>query len=147
MATKPHNLEQDGPHNPELAAAAIRTVESTGTDPRRGMCQKMVREAIQSEYGDDYNRFHQGTAHDSMVAWHSSRFAVTARHGSVVGDILYKRGTRGNPAGHVGIRVPGNLVAENSSTRAGRVRGAYGFRTVEQFGKVDLIVRLPRRKK
>jgi hypothetical protein len=56
---------------------------------------------------------------------------------------LYKKGTKSNPAGHVGIRVAGNRVAENSTTRVGRVQGAKGFRTLDQFGKVDLIVRLP----
>jgi len=147
MSTKPKAAPNDVPENIELARRAIRTIQRDGTDARDGMCQKAVRETIQDEYGDAYDAFHKGTAEASRRAWIRGGFAVDPQRGSVVGDILYKAPTRNVAAGHVGIRVAGNRVAENSSTSVGRVRGAYGFRTLEEFGAVKTIVRLPRARK
>jgi hypothetical protein len=147
MSTRPKKAAQVGPQNPELAAQANRTIKHAGTDSTSGMCQKAVRETIQHEYGDIYDAYHKGRAEASRRAWIRGGFAVDPEHGSVVGDILYKAPTRNVPAGHVGIRVAGNKVAENSSTSVGRVRGAYGFRTLEEFGAIKTIVRLPRAKK
>lgn len=129
--------------NRVLAKAAERAVTAAGFVSKPGRCQQWVREVVQSAYGAEYNQYHRESAHKSMVAWASSPFAVKPERGSVVGDILYKRGTKANPYGHVGIRVAGNRVAENSSTSRGRVAGARGFRTLKEFGEYDLIVRLP----
>jgi cell wall-associated NlpC family hydrolase len=63
------------------------------------------------------------------------------RGGLKQGDILYK--TEGSGGfGHVGIYVGNNKVAENASTRHGRVRGALGFRTLQQYGKANVIARI-----
>lgn len=127
----------------KLAKMAERTVKAGSRDTWPGMCQKFVRMNIQDIYGGEFDAYHKGTAHASMKAWQGSPYAVKPAHGSVVGDILYIRGNSGNPAGHVGIRIPGNRVAENSTRRSGRVRGGLGFVSLEDFGRVDLIVRLP----
>jgi hypothetical protein len=129
--------------NMRLARRMDKVIKSTGTDTRRGMCQKAIREAIQQEYGSDFDKYHKGNARDSMNAWRQSPYAVDPSRGSMPGDILYKAPTRAVPLGHVGIRVAGNKVGENSSTTRGRVRGAYGYRSLEDFGTVALIVRLP----
>ena len=134
---------QELPDNKGLAAQAIRQVKSAGTDSSDGMCQKMIREAVQDEYGDRYDDYHKGTAEASRRAWVAGGFGIDPTNGSVVGDILYKAPTARVPAGHVGIRVSGNRVAENSSTTVGRVRGAYGYRSLDEFGSVKTIVRLP----
>lgn len=133
--------------NKRMDKAAVETIERAGTDARKGMCQKAVRETVQREYGGKFDAYHKGTARESMNAWKNSPYAVNPKSGSLPGDILYKAPTRAVPAGHVGIRVSGNKVAENSSTRLGRVRGAYGYRSIESFGTVALIVRLPSAKK
>jgi hypothetical protein len=57
------------------------------------------------------------------------------------GDIVFKTKGAGY-YGHVGIYVGNSLVAENSSTKRGRIRGALGFRTLKEFGKIDIIGRL-----
>jgi hypothetical protein len=43
----------------------------------------------------------------------------------------------------VAIFVGERCVAENSSSQIGRVRGSCGFRSLAQWGHVDLLVRLP----
>lgn len=146
MSNDPKKTSQAAPQNTALAARANKTIKSAGTDPRAGMCQKAVRETIQAEYGSKYDAFHKGTAEASRRAWIAGGHAVSPSNGSVVGDILYKAPTARVPAGHVGIRVSGNRVAENSSTSIGRVRGAYGYRSLEEFGAVKTIVRLPAKK-
>ncbi len=60
------------------------------------------------------------------------------------GDILFKMHGSGGD-GHVGIYVGGGRVAENSSTPRGRVQGAKGYRSLAEYGHVDLVVRLPPR--
>ena len=63
------------------------------------------------------------------------------------GDILFKRyvakNSRGIYYGHVGIYTGNNLVWENSSTTKGRLSGAKGYRTLEQYGTFDVVGRLP----
>ncbi len=143
MSSKTVGNKKQSPTNKRLADSAVRVIETTGSDARRGMCQKAVREAVQQEYGSKYDEYHRGTAHASMLAWKQSEYAHKPSDGSVIGDILYKAGDSTNPAGHCGIRVAGNKVAENATTKIGRVRGAYGYRTLEEFGGYALIVRLP----
>jgi hypothetical protein len=135
---------QTEPSNPGLAAAAEKAIYDKGVTGVRGMCQKFFRQVVQKKYGNKYDGYHKGTAEASRRAWAQSAFAVDPARGSVVGDILYKKGTAGQPEGHVGVRVPGNRVAENATTSQGRKQGAKGYRSLESFGRVDLIVRLPR---
>jgi hypothetical protein len=123
--------------------AAAKAVTDRAFTATPSQCQKFVRQVYESTDGLLYEPFRASTAEGARVGWSGSRFAVASERGSTVGDILYKKGTKSNPAGHVGIRVAGNRVAENSTTRVGRVQGAKGFRTLDQFGKIDLIVRLP----
>lgn len=130
--------------NPRFAAQVESSVRDNAFVRVKGRCQQFLRQNVQKMYGGRYDAYHRATAHDSMKAWSNSEYAVDPSRGSVVGDILYKSGTKGNPSGHVGVRVPGNRVAENSSTSIGRVSGAKGYRSLEEFGKVDLIVRLPK---
>lgn len=143
MSSTTTKQTKKSPVNNRLARRAKKVVESTGTDSRKAMCQKAIRESIQQEYGGRYNKYHAGNAITSMRRWKDSPYAVAPAHGSVVGDILYQGKSAGDPRGHVGIRVPGNMVAENGSRSSGRVRGGYGFVSLEDFGRVDLIVRLP----
>lgn len=125
-----------------LAASARRALTAVGFVKRSGMCQKFARQNVQFVYGSQFDKFHKATAELSRAAWANSIYSVPLHHGSRVGDILYKRGTPSQPEGHVGIRVAGNLVAENSSVHGGD-GDARGLRGLSAFGKPDLIVRLP----
>lgn len=129
-----------------------------------GQCEHWVRETVQAVYGDRYEDLMHTASPDGSVsavtvarAWlrHPPAGVVVIETSdpaqTQVGDLLYKRRGSGG-FGHVGIRVVGNKVAENSSTRSGRVHGALGFRYLLRgeapsaaawFGAFDLVVRLP----
>jgi len=128
----------------------------------KGQCQAWVRQCYEVVYGDRYERYHLGTARLAGQQWAADAKAGHLPEGVVVvrnptpeqtqlGDLLYKLGRPGEP-GHVGIRVRGNLVGENSSTRFGRVHGALGYRyllkgeaptTAGWWGPIEVAVRLP----
>lgn len=127
----------------KLAAVALEALKTPGFVSERGMCQKFVRQVIQAVYGAQFNKYHSFDAEDSRRLWAGSPYAVAPSRGSMIGDILYKRGTPSSPHGHVGIRIAGNRVAENSIVHNGAF-GGRGVRSLKSFGKVDLIVRLPR---
>ncbi len=100
-----------------------------------------MRQVIGAVYGSAYEQYRAESAKEAGRLWRKSKFKVPLKNGSQVGDILYKVDC-GGEFGHVGIRIPGNRVAENSSAHV--VEGdARGTRTLEEFGVYDLIVRLP----
>ncbi len=106
-----------------------------------------MREIIQNIYGRRYNEYFRPSAYETMLAFRKSPYAVPVENGSVVGDILYKGRRTSGHYGHVGIRIPGNKVAENSSSHVdpqGRDDDARGVRSLDAFGEYELIVRLPR---
>jgi hypothetical protein len=125
-----------------LAAVALEALRAEGFVSERGMCQKFVRQCVQHVYGQKFNAYHQGDAESSRRAWLSSRYAINPREGSKIGDILYKRASSYSPHGHVGIRIAGNLVAENSTVHSGGF-GGRGTRSIVEFGEIATIVRLP----
>jgi hypothetical protein len=127
--------------NEPLIAGATRALRDPHfiTLPHR--CQQWLRQVIQHVYGSEFDEFHKANAASSGRAWRLSTYAVPLSSGSQPGDILYKlKGSGGD--GHVGIRLPKNLVAENSSVHWDG-RDARGVRTLKEFGNFDLIVRLP----
>lgn len=132
--------------NPALSAAAISGLTNPAFEKKPGMCQRFVRQAIQRAHGNRFDRFHLGTAELSRRAWINGGYSVEPKNGSVIGDILYKKATSGQPEGHVGIRISGNRVAENSTRSAGRISGGKGIVSLAEFGHVDTIVRLSGRK-
>jgi hypothetical protein len=104
-----------------------------------------VREVVQSLYGGLFNRYWKGTALLTAKAFQPSQYAVPLDNGSTIGDLLYKMHGSGG-AGHVGIRIDGNRVAENSSVHWNPQDArpdARGIRRLSEFGNFDLIVRLP----
>jgi len=111
---------------------------------QRGMCQAWTRECYEQLYGLMFEDHHKASAHLAMRSWQNTPYAVDASEGSLPGDILYIAASWRNRHGHVGIRVLGNRIAENSTRRSGRVRGGVGFVSLAEFGRVSLIVRLPR---
>jgi hypothetical protein len=105
-------------------------------------CQQWVREVVQHVYGNRFDRyFYRVNAIGSGLAFKNSPYCVPLENGSVPGDILYKLSGSGGD-GHVGIRILGNKVAENSSVHWDG-QDARGIRTLREFGNFDLIVRLP----
>jgi hypothetical protein len=96
---------------------------------------------VQAVYGSKFDEFWSTSARLTGRRFKKSPYAVNLTNGSVVGDLLYKLNGSGG-AGHVGIRIAGNRVAENSSVHWDGI-DARGIRTLREFGHFDLIVRLP----
>lgn len=134
--------------NDALAKAAERGINDRSKPRRKGMCQMFARLCVEDVYGLLYDKYiHKGTAEAARRSMIKAGFSVPLSNGSAVGDILYKQGTPGQPEGHVGIRIPGNRVAENSSVHWSAKNGARGVRSLKDFGRVDTIIRLPTPKK
>jgi hypothetical protein len=111
-----------------------------------------VREVLDATYGAaTFSAYRADSAKHAAAAWKAAGLALAPDvldHYPQPGDILYK--TSGT-FGHVGIYCgrlhladgdENGYVAENSSTKIGRVSGAKGYRSLEDFGRVDLVVRL-----
>jgi hypothetical protein len=126
--------------NAKLINAAQRALSADGFERQPHYCQRWVKEVIRSVYGDEFERYALPSAILSARKWKQSRHAVALTSGSVPGDILYKMHGSGGD-GHVGIRLPGNIVAENSSVHWDG-QDARGTRTMKEYGNFDLIVRI-----
>lgn len=129
--------------NKTLAQTAIAAITDPAFEDDGGYCQKFARQVMQRVYGDKYDAFHRSSARLSALAWVAAGIGVRSDDPSKLqeGDVIYKTTGSGN-FGHVGI-VTSKGVAENSSTSIGRVQGAKGYRSIEQFGHFDVVVRLP----
>ena len=142
--------------NDTLASKAIEAVNGDAFEDRPNFCERFARQVIQAVYGNDFDEvdninIFDATALKTAKNWEMAQFGFAPQHFDSYpeeGDILFK--TQGSgPEGHVGIYVGTvagvgkNLVAENSSTPIRRIKGAKGYRTLQEFGPVQLAVRLP----
>lgn len=142
--------------NTGLANEAIFAINDSDFTDVPGMCKKFVRQVNEAYYGDRFaaclegssavvacRNFEQGCSPDVQVYE-----AVGERFNLLPGDTLFKK-TGSGPYGHTGIYVGAvagigsDLVAENSSTHIGRINGAKGYRSREQWGHIDTMVRFP----
>ena len=131
--------------NKKLSDAATKAVHAkTGFTKEKSMCQKFTRQVIQSVYGSKFDKFFKGSAKETGEAFlKDGKYVIDKKRGSVPGDLLYKLDGSGG-FGHVGIRVEQNQVAENSVRHYARSGGrdGRGFRSLQEFGDFDLIIRL-----
>lgn len=125
-----------------LARAAVLGQTATWGEKHENCCQKQARKTYEHVYGKIFADIDLGTAKTTGLAFALHGFSVHIGHGSKPGDLLYKIHSNGG-FGHVGIRVAGNMIAENSSVHWDGV-DARGLRTLEEFGYYDLIIRLHR---
>lgn len=113
---------------------------------RKHMCSRFARCGTRKLYGPKYQGLFGSTAIQTGENLRDAGFTHSGPPQE--GDYLVKMVGSGG-AGHIGVyagQVPGlgdGLVAENSSTLLGRVSGAKGYRTLDQFGHYDLLGRLP----
>ncbi|MCC7494466.1 MAG: hypothetical protein IT204_19065 [Fimbriimonadaceae bacterium] len=141
--------------NATLATRADARIAAHAEPTGPSWCQRWVRLTVESLYGKLYEAMlHQASARAAGLAFLNAHREGALPKGVIVipnpdvkdtrvGDLLYKLGPRKSSPGHVGIRVKGNRVAENSSTRIGRVYRALGYRSLAQYGRIDVAVRLP----
>jgi hypothetical protein len=105
-----------------------------------GQCQVQARVTYEHVFGEIFADIDLGTAKLSGLNFALHGYSIHLGRGSLPGDLLYKVHGSGG-FGHVGIRVAGNMVAENSSIHWDG-NDARGLRTLEEFGHFDLIIRL-----
>jgi hypothetical protein len=106
-----------------------------------GWCEKWARLVKERAYGARYSHLQRRTATETFCAFADAGYSVPVSQGSKEGDLLYKFAVA-KGAGHVGTRLKGNWVAENSTVHGGD-DDARGLRTVAEFGEFDGIIRLP----
>lgn len=135
-----------------IAAITNDTLDSSNPaypdDPgvkRKGMCSRLCRCGTRTLYKGKYQSLFGGSAIETGRNFRDAGFVGSKPE---EGDFLIKM-TGSGGFGHIGCYVgdvPGvgcDLVAENSSTKIGRVSGAKGYRTLAQFGAYQIIGRLP----
>jgi hypothetical protein len=128
--------------NPRLAAAARRAITDPAVTAEPRMCSRFVRQVVQPLYPPNVDALFGPSAVTTGRNFKNAGFALTTQNANPrPGDILFKMSA--GRFGHVGIFVGNNQVAENSTTSTGRVQGAKGYRTLQQFGKFTFIGRLP----
>ncbi len=116
------------------------------TDPaferEGGWCSRFVKQVVVAALGWRFKKYFGGSAAESCALWREAGLTLPGTSRPIQhGDILFKPSA--GRSGHVGIYVGNNKVAENSTTATGRVQGAKGYRTLEQFGTFQFIGRLP----
>jgi hypothetical protein len=131
--------------NSELAQAAIDGITDTRTERAPGYCSRWVRQVVEKLYPGIYDGLFAGSANETGLNFEHAGYGQPAANAGTIqiGDILVKEFA---PFGHIGIYVGEQGVAENSSTRIGRVLGAKGYRTLAQWGRPAIVVRLPQAK-
>ncbi len=122
-----------------IAKEALAAVTDADFESAPGYCQRFVRQVVQRALGDQFDHLWAESAKATAQRCLEAGLAVVGE--PQPGDLLYRTSGSGG-YGHVGIYVGDDRVAENSSTKIGRVQGAKGFRTLRQFGAVDVLVRL-----
>jgi hypothetical protein len=123
-----------------VARAAVAGLRAKWSPRGPHQCQVFARKCYEQVFGNDFSEIDLGTATLTAISFRQHGYSVPLKHGSRPGDLLYKiTGSGGD--GHVGIRVAGNMVAENSSVHWDG-SDARGLRTLEEFGNFDIIVRL-----
>ena len=132
------------PTNITLAGRAIEAIKSPKYPNKCGYCQMFVRLVVQSLYGSQFDKWlWKESAHLAAEAFKESPYYVHPSHGSVIGDILYWSATANNPFGHVAIRIPGNMIAENSTRHAFTQYACKGTASLHGIRPYQVIVRLP----
>ncbi len=124
-----------------IAGAAEVALTSSRFETRAHYCQRWVRQVVQSVYGNHYDWMFEASAKLTARTASEGGLEIPMEQGSTIGDLLYKTHGSGG-AGHVGIRIAGNRVAENSSVHWGEDRDARGVRSLKEFGNFDMIIRL-----
>lgn len=129
--------------NTALADHAVFALKNGAFEKHRRYCLRWVRQVVENLQGKPWTVPRGDNAWEAAKALESQGFRVPNERGSKIGDLLFKAPTEKVPEGHVGIRIAGNRVAENSSAHAATDdQDARGTRTLGEFGHVDMIIRL-----
>lgn len=131
----------------QKADHAVQLGNGGGYETRPGYCGRFVRQVLQSTYPETFDAsLFCGTAVETAeeLVKHGHAQVFDERTMKLEeGDVIYKTY---QPFGHAAIVTVHNgalVIAENSSTHLGRVNGALGYRTLNEWGAPDVIWRIP----
>jgi hypothetical protein len=123
-----------------LAKLAVNGLTQNWAAHKESRCQEWARNVYEKLYGKQFSEIDLGTAKLSGLNFALHGYSIHLGRGSIPGDLLYKIHGSGG-AGHVGIRIATNMVAENSIVHWNGIDGR-GISTLAEFGNWDLIIRL-----
>lgn len=127
-----------------LAERAIRYQKDKRGPRGKSKCQSYARTCYEDEYGDIFHDENPATAGEAEKEWRKTKYAKPGGNWGAIGDILYFEPQGNDPYGHVGIRIPGNLLAENSIVHYRATGDGRGTRPLSELGRFpSTIVRLP----
>jgi hypothetical protein len=107
-----------------------------------GWCKRAVRQVQAKVYGSQFAEYFEGDdAKQCSENFAGSEYEVPEGHGTAVGDIFFYDDH--GPHGHVGIRIPGNRLWENSIVHGSGNQGGKGTRWLKRVGTPTRVVRLP----
>jgi hypothetical protein len=132
-----------GISNGQISEAAKKALRSSGFETKRNNCLRFVRQVVGSVRPKAWPLPIGPNAWEAYQLLRDKGYEIPLSHGSQIGDLLFKAPTEAVPQGHVGIRIEGNRVAENSSFHANSDDDdARGTRSLKEFGRVAAIIRL-----
>lgn len=147
-----------------LALKALEALSDSRFEQGSGFCERYARQVFEACYParQDASKHFLASARTSMDAFQGTGFVFLDNVGGMTyatdvelehGDFVYKGVRTSGVAGHVGIVFtnivkgePQLCVAENSSYHINNpgpqtIQGAKGWRTLEQFGAFEMVVR------
>jgi hypothetical protein len=126
-----------------IADAAVHGLTDDSFERDAGMCQRFVRQVVQSVEPKRFNKYFTGTANATARRFVKSPYVIIGGGFGVPGDLLYWFGSPRQTAGHAAIRVAGNRIAQNSITdKYDAATGYKGFRAIDTMRVPNVIVRL-----
>lgn len=124
-----------------LAQRAILSLTDAGFETTPGYCLRWVRQVVQAHYGHPVWKVPQGYDAREAMAWLCRDGDAEPHAGmGLIGSVLFYDGPHHGEHGHVVIRIPGNLVAENSIVHHPDGRGT---RRIELLGSPSAVWNLP----
>lgn len=126
-----------------ITGQALKALKDDNYESDCGQCKRFIRQVLDAI--PDSRIISPPAVIDAAetLEWYEKHYpeCIVDAPG-VPGDLLFKRGTRKSPHGHVAFRVYGNKTAENATTKAGAENGdCRTQRTLAKFGKIDAVVR------
>lgn len=114
-----------------------------GFEKRAGQCKRFIRQICEQAGVPDALCPPPVLDAKQCAEWYREKHPeLCHENGSVPGDILFWEEGHG-PHGHVGARVPKNMLAENSTAHAPQdEEDGRGYRFLKRLGEPSLIVRV-----
>lgn len=129
--------------NREISTMVQIGLSSDWMESESGFCWRAMRQALERVESELILIPPRGVDAAGAERWYKGQgLWRDPRRGSIVGDILFQSGHGHGRHGHVGCRIFGNRVGENSSVHcSGTDRDARGVRDLASFGALSGIVR------